>query len=195
MKRLFIALFMITSLSACNDNAENTSVNSKEKDSDTTSQAANMEAEAAKMQEKVESLKKLEPMTTDQVKELMPASLMGIKRSDYNATTAMGFAMGEATYKENDSTYLKVSLFDVAGEAGSGIYGMQYWSALNMQQERNDGYIKTIEFKGGKAIEKFDENDHTYELLYMGNERLMVNITGVNTTLNMVKQAAGRLHF
>lgn len=180
---------------ACNNTTERSSVSSKDSQAVTAAGNSSVEAQAARMQEKVESLKKIEPMTTDQMKELIPAELMGIRRTDFNTTSAMGFSMGEATYRENDTAYLKVSLFDVAGEAGSSIYGMQYWGALNMQQERNDGYVKTIDFKGGKAVEKFDEQTHTYELLYMGNDRLMVNITGVNTTLDLVKQAANRLYF
>ena len=66
---------------------------------------------------------------------------------------------------------------------------------MNMQSESDDGYTKTIDFNGKKAIEKFDANDHSYELMYMAHDRLMVNVTGVNTTLDMVKQAANRLHF
>jgi hypothetical protein len=195
MKPLLLIMLCISVMFACNNDAKTTVTTNEDGQVSETAHAGNMEADAAAMQQKVAALKKLEPLTVDQVKSVLPAELMGIKRSEINASGAMGFSMGEATYRENDSTYIKISVFDVAGEAGSGIYGMQYWGALNMQQEKTDGYVKTIDFKGDKAIEKFDENTHTYELLYMGNNRIMVNITGVNTTLQLVKQVSNRLHF
>ena len=195
MKLILMMLAISVGLFACKNKTETTTLKSEDGKTEVSVNTAKMEAEANEMQKKMEELKKLEPLTTDQVKSFFPDNLMGIKRSSYNANSAMGFSMGEAEYIENDSTKLKLAVYDVAGEAGSGIYGLQFWGAMNMQSESDDGYTKTVDFNGKKAIEKFDANDHSYELMYMAHDRLMVNVTGVNTTLDMVKQAANRLHF
>lgn len=195
MKLILIMLVTGIYLFACKSKSDETTIKSEDGKTTVTMNTSKMEAGANEMQKKMEELKKLEPLTTDQVKSFFPENLMGIKRSSFNANSMMGFSMGEAEYRENDSTKLKLSVYDVAGEAGSGIYGLQFWGAMNMQSESDDGYTKTIDFNGKKAIEKFDANNHSYDLMYMAHDRLMVNVTGVNTTLDLVKQAANRLHF
>ena len=191
-----IVLLLVTAIGfvACKSKNE-TTITSEDGDTKVTLNTSKMESSAKEMQAKMEELKKLEPLTTDQMKTFFPENLMGIKRSSFNSNSMMGFAMGEAEYRENDSTQIKLSVYDVAGEAGSGIYGLQFWGAMNMETEDADGYTRTVDFNGKKAIEKFDENSKSYELLFMAKDRLMVNVTGVNTTFDMVKQAANRLHF
>jgi hypothetical protein len=191
-----ILLLLVTAIGfvACKSKNEKT-ITSEGGDSTVALNAGKMDSSAKEMQVKMDELKKLEPLTTDQMKTFFPDRLMGIKRSSINTNSMMGISMGEAEYRENDSTQIKLSVYDVAGKAGSGIYKSQFWGAMNMEGERNDGYTKTIDFNGEKAIEKFDETRKSYELMYMAKDRLMVNVTGVNTTLDLVKQAANRLHF
>lgn len=189
---IFISFCLIISCKGKNQGTTITNEDGKEKITvDTKSMAAANE----EMQKKIEELKKLPPLTLDQIKNNLPKVLLGIKRTDFNANSGMGFSMGEAEYRTDDSTYLKLFIYDVAGEAGSGIYALQFGGAMNMQSENEDGYVKTITYNGHKAVEKFDKNENSYEILYLDNDRLMVNIKGVNTLLDMVKQAGNSLHF
>jgi len=194
MRLILFMLLTAMGFIACKSKNE-TTITSEDGSVTAVLNTGKMESAAKEMQAKMEELKKLEPLSTDQVKSFFPQDLMGIKRSSVNVNSMMGFSVGEAEYRENDSTELKVSVYDVAGEAGSSIYGLQFWGAMNMQSESDDGYTKTVDFNGNKAIEKFDESSKAYELMFMAKDRLMVNVTGVNTTLDLVKQAANRLHF
>jgi hypothetical protein len=66
------------------------------------------------MQKKMEELKKLTPLTTDQLKMLLPEQLMGMKRSNFNANSMMGFASAEATYKnETDDKEIELNILVV----------------------------------------------------------------------------------
>jgi len=73
------------------------------------------------MTKKVEELKKLTPLSLDQLKGLLPEELNGIKRTDYNTSSTMGYAVAEGTYKKDDTTDMKVMIYDCAGEAGSAM--------------------------------------------------------------------------
>ena len=194
MRLILLLLLTTIGFIACKSKNE-TTITSEDGTAKAALNTGKIDSSAKEMQVKMDELKKLEPLTTEQVKTFFPENLMGIKRSSVNVNSMMGFSMGEAEYRENDSTQLKLSVYDVAGEAGSSIYGLQFWGALNSETESIDGYTKTIDFNGNKAVEKFDENLKSYELMYMANNRLMVNVTGINTTLDLVKQAANRLHF
>ena len=61
------------------------------------------------MQKKMEELKKLTLLTTDQLKTMLPEQLIGMKRSSFNANSMMGFATAQATYK-NESDDKEIDL-------------------------------------------------------------------------------------
>jgi hypothetical protein len=106
----------------------------------------------------------------------------------------MGAATCNANYKSEDGKELKVSIFDCAGEAGAGIYSLRYWTLWNFQQEDDNGYQKTVDFNGSKAIEKYRKSNEEYGLTYMSGDRFLVTIEGENTGLDLVKDAAKNLN-
>jgi len=147
------------------------------------------------MQKKMEELKKLTPLTTDQLKALLPEELMGMKRSSFNANSMMGYANAEATYKnENDDKNIELNIFDCAGEAGAGIYSLSYWTKMSMQSESDNGYTKTVDFGGNKAVETYEKGGDRYELTYVAADRLLVTVKGEKVGLDAVKQVAQGLN-
>ena len=151
------------------------------------------------MTKKTEALKKLTPLSLDQLKALLPEELIGLKRSNFNANTAMGFAVADATYKgeadaEGKQPEVKLTIWDCAGEAGSGFYTLTYWSQFNMQSESDDGYTKSVSFNGGKAIESHRKGQNQYTMMFTSGDRLLVSVEGENVGLDAVKQAAQSLN-
>ncbi|WP_121352463.1 hypothetical protein [Flavisolibacter nicotianae] len=197
MKKFLPALwaaFLI--LASCsNDKAKVKSIQKNEDGSSTTTTVDMQKmAEASdKSQEKIEELKKLTPLRLDQLKALLPEELAGMKRSSYNTSSTMGYAMAEGTYRKDDSTELKVVVYDCAGEAGSALYTMTYWGAMNFQQESDKEYTKTIDFKGVKAIENYKKEGNESSLTYVSNDRLLVVLNGTNLKPDEVKEAANHL--
>jgi hypothetical protein len=195
MRPLFSSLLVIAiTLSACKDRNSTTitSDDGKTKVKIDVSEAAKSSNEIEK---KMEELKKLTPLSTDQLKAMLPEELLGMKRSSFNANSMMGFATADATYKNEDaSKEIKLSIFDCAGEAGAGIYSLNYWTKMSIQSENEDGYTKSVDFNGQKAVETYHKNDDTYELTYAAADRLLVSIQGEKTGLDALKQAAQSLN-
>jgi hypothetical protein len=182
--------------SACNNNKKPADVtvvseNGKEKVSVDMNK---MEKASAEMQKMSEDLQKLSPLSLDQLKAMIPEELMGGKRSSYNATSAMGTGVVNAEYKINDSTDIKLMVYDCAGPGGAGIYSMQYLGMFNMESENEHEYTKTIEFNGGKAIEKCQKDRNDCSLTYFTGSRFLVELEGDNVGINGLKQAANSLN-
>ncbi|HYV53172.1 MAG TPA: hypothetical protein VE933_01180, partial [Chitinophagaceae bacterium] len=96
MKAVILLLMVTGSLVACKNNKSNTmTVTSKDGKSKVSVDVNSAAAVSDDMQKKVEELKKLTPLTTDQLKMMLPEQLMGMKRSSFNANSMMGFASAE----------------------------------------------------------------------------------------------------
>jgi hypothetical protein len=145
------------------------------------------------MEKTLEELKKMPALTTEQLKALLPQELLGMKRSGFSANSMMGYGMAEATYKSDDNKQLRLTIHDVAGEAGSAWYSMMFWG-FNMEREDDNGYEKTITYNGAKAIEKYQKYNEKYSLMYFTGNRLLVQVEGEKTGLDAVKAAAGSLN-
>ena len=141
-----------------------------------------------------EKLKKLTPLTTDQLKVMMPEELMGMQRTGFNASSYSGVASGTASYKSDDGKELKLIIHDCAGEAGAGIYSLRYLTLWNIQHEDEHGYQKTVDFNGQKAVENYVKSREEYSIAFLSNDRLLVTVEGDKTGLDMVKQAANSLN-
>jgi hypothetical protein len=194
---IFCAGTVVLLATACNNNKPKPIVITSEDGKTKTSIAVQEVAGAADdMQKKMEELKKLTPYNTDQLKAMLPEEMMGMKRTNFNANSMMGFASADATYKNaGDEKRIQLTIFDCAGEAGAGIYSLNYWSRMSMQSENENGYTKTIEFNGGKAVENYSKTEEEYELTFVTNDRLLVSVKGNQVGLDAVKQAAQSLSF
>jgi hypothetical protein len=199
MKRLLLSTFAASLLFAsCGNDAK---VKSVTKNEDGTTTTTSYDAESIQkmadagdeMTKKTEELKKLTPLTLEQLKSLLPEELNGIKRTNYNTQNAMGYAVAEGDYNAEDNKGLKVVIYDCAGEAGASMYSLTYWGAMNFQQESEKEYTKTIEFNGGKAIENYRKDDNITTLTYVANDRMVVVLTGNKMDPGSVKDAAQKL--
>ena len=148
---------------------------------------------AEKSGDKAEELKKLTPLSTDQLKAMMPEELMGIKKTSFSADSYSGASSSTATYKSDDGKELKLIIYDCAGEAGAGIYAVRYMTMWNIQHEDDHGYQKTVDFNGQKAVENYVKSSDEYSLAFLSNDRFLVTVAGVKTGLDLVKQAANSL--
>lgn len=199
MKKFFYLIISgVLLLTACKGNDEK----EEKKEATTSSEQVSKEegtssvTEAAEqLQGRAEELKKLSPVSTETLKSMLPEELDGLKRTSYNVTNTMGFAVGEAEYKAGDDSDIKVMIYDCVGEAGSAFYSMNYFMRLNMQQEDDNSYTKSVDFLGGKALEHFEKNTNDYQLTWLAADRFLVSVDGDNTGLDKVKSVAKSLDF
>ena len=196
MKRVVLCLLIAAgSIVACKNKTKTMTVTSEDGKSKVSVDVNSAAAVSDDMQKKVEELKKLTPLTTDQLKAMLPEQIMGMKRSNFSANSMMGYATAEATYKnENDDKEIELNIFDCAGEAGAGIYSLSYWTKMSMQSESDNGYTKTVDFDGDKAVETYEKGSDRYELTRFVSDRLLVTVKGEKTGLDAVKQTAQSLN-
>jgi len=201
MKRLLLSTVISAFIfSSCGND---TKVKEVKKNEDGTTTTTSYDVDDAKkmantgneIQKKMENLKKLAPLTMDQLKTLLPEELSGMKRSDLKTTSAMGYAVAEAKYKKDEDEELKAMVYDCAGTAGSTLYMGTYMGAMNFQQESEKEYTKTINFKGGKAVEKYEKDRNRSTLTYVSNDRLLVVLEGKNMDPAALKATAEDLNF
>jgi hypothetical protein len=193
-KVLFAASTALFLLAACNNNKKpGITVTSEDGKTTTTIDPTSIKETSDAFTKKADELKKLTPYTLDQLKALLPEQLEGVKRSKFSANSTMGAAFAEAEYEINDSTEVQLNIFDCAGEAGAGIYAMQYLGMMNMQSESDDEYTKTIDFNGSRAIEHGETDNSKHSITYFAADRLMVTIEGKNTGIDMLKKIASNL--
>jgi hypothetical protein len=197
MKKQLLLLFAcIALLVACNNAANKQDADAKADEKTESSDAATSSGSTANaasdVEKRVDELKKIPPVSNETLKSFFPEEVMGMKRSSFNVTNAMGYAMGTAEYRKDDTTRYSVGIYDCAGEAGAGFYSMSWLSMMNIEREDDNGYEKTVSFKGGKAFEAYDKNSHEHRLSYLTGDRFWVTVEG-NEGLDNLKTFADRL--
>lgn len=197
MKHILFGTMALTLLiTSCNNDKKITHTEKNDDGTTTTTSydAGTLEKGANDMTKKMEELKALKPLSLDELKALLPEEIAGIKRTSFSTNSTMGFAVSQGEYQKDDSTEINVMIYDGAGEAGASMYGMMYLTKMNMQSESSDGYTKTIDFKGGKAVETYEKGSDQTTLTYLANDRLLVVITGKNVDNQELKQVAESLN-
>jgi len=196
MKRICSYLISATILlAACNNKkSKEITIPTGDGDGKVTIDVNQAARNAEEIQKRTEELGKLTPLTTEQLKSLLPETLMGAKRSDYNVANAMGYGMATAKYKINDSTDLELSINDCAGTAGAGFYTMQL-GMYNFEQDNDREYTKTISYGGGKAYEHCEKTRNECSLTWFAGDRYMVVLQGDNVNADGLKAAGKELKF
>ncbi len=192
MKKHFIsAVLLITSISSCHFGSKT------ETDSSGTpsmsSVVSAMKDNSDAYQKRAEELKKLQPLSNDALKSFFPDAVMGLNRSSFDVNNSMGYAVGNAEYKKDDTTKYTVAIYDCAGDAGSAFYSMSFLTRLNMDHEDDNGYTKTVTFMGSKGIEEYKKDENTYTESFTIADRFWVSLTGENTGLDNLKSFANAL--
>lgn len=145
-----------------------------------------------KIKEEAENISNEEPkevVDAKLLKELLPETAAGLTRkgAESEKTGAMGFMISkaEARYKNDDSS-IEVNIIDVAGTGA--LMGMAAWSMMEMDKETENGYEKTITYKGNKAYEKYDSKNKDGEIAVIVAKRFVVTVSGNNIEMDKVKE-------
>jgi hypothetical protein len=142
----------------------------------------------AKEAEKMSNGEVKEVVDAKLLKELLPEDADGLPRKEASSekTGAMGFniSQAEARYKEDNSS-IKVAIIDVAGTGA--LMGMAAWSMVEMDKEDENGYEKTIKYKGFKAFEKYNTKNKDGEVAVIVAGRFIVTVTGNNVEIDKMK--------
>lgn len=184
-----IALAVLT-LASCMGEVKDKLKQAKQGVSDVTTIAKN----AQQAKEDIEKLKDAEPLTNEELKQWLPETLNGWKRTSFGVgkTGYMNVASIEAAFtkaiqQENDSgesetvkQKFSVSIIDGAGPTGSVmIAGLGMAGKMDIEEENEYRHSKGVEVNGIKARQTFHKKRSETALQFVYKKRFGIIINGV----------------
>ncbi|MBK7631575.1 MAG: transposase [Ignavibacteriales bacterium] len=156
-----------------------------------------LENYADKMKEVSEGFtegKKVDPVDFRELKALLPESIGNLKRSNLEgekvAAMGMNISNANADYNDDESNVsidLKITdLGSVSGLSGLAAYG---WYMVDIDKENDNGYEKTITYKGNKGYEKYNNENKDGEISILVAKRFVIEANGNNVSMDQMKAA------
>ena len=184
MKKIFIAVFALATLMAC-ENPVSKKIKEAKKNVSNTNEAFK---ELNTMQEDIKELQQIEPLTNDELKAWLPEEINGMKRTGYKAGQGsyLQIAMIEGTYSNEDkSKKFKIEVMDGAGEVGAtATAGMRLMFSQDFEEEDEYKTRRTVKKDGMKAIEEYRKNNNRSTIQFFKDNRFYLNATGTNMDID-----------
>ncbi len=144
--------------------------------------------------QKLESLKSMEAIDLEELRNLLPKEINSIKRTNVNLSSSLGYGIARADYEKNSKTNYTVSFYDCSGKEGAKIFSSMYQENLGVEKRDSLFSISTIDLNGGKAIEKIEADTKIHTLTFLANDRILVVISGRNVEPETLKEASRNLN-
>lgn len=151
-----------------------------------------------KMSENIETLKKLTPLTNEELKSVLPENLLGLKRVELSVGDAsmMNLVSAEARYKDENNKRIELQIMDGAGETGSAMVSMMMLG-LNVDKEKitETGFEKSTEIDGMNAIISEDKNGEniTSKIQLIAKNRYLLTLDGTGISYEELKTALSEI--
>ncbi len=150
------------------------------------------------VQKAMEEGKKFEVVDFRELKALLPEVLGDLKRADARGekTGAMGFTVSKAEADYNSEDYSKsinIEISDTSGATGFAGIASWGWAMTDIDREDDTGYEKTINYKGNKALERYNNQDRSGSIEIMIARRFMMSVNGNGVSMDEIKNAADKI--
>ena len=142
--------------------------------------------------------KKVETVDYKVLKDMLPESLSGMRRTD--ATGEKSGAMGmqissaEGRYSNDQSSHVTLKITDIGsltGLAGMAVYA---WASTDIDRESDSEYEKTSKFNGYKSHEKWNKSSKSGEISVLVADRFVVEASGDGVEMDALKDALTKLN-
>ena len=150
------------------------------------------------MTKNIETLKNLTPLTNEELKKVLPETLLGLKRVELSVGDAsmMNLVSAEAKYKEENKR-IELQIMDGAGETGSAMVSI-LMMGINVDKEKitETGFEKSAEINGMKAIVSEDKNGESInsKIQMIAKNRYLMTLTGTGVSYEELKNALGEIN-
>jgi hypothetical protein len=193
MIRIFTILFgVLVFLVSCGESGSEGKENINTDSLDKVKAEEEKIKQAAEQVDKVKTaLDKMTPLSQEELKALLPATLSGGSQENGEVENNAGVNIASADYAVNDSTKITLTIFDCAGSAGAGIYNQQYLSLAGSLKDSEDEYTKEISVSGQKGYEYCDKVELDCVVSWFAAGRYLVTLEGSNVAL--LKKAANEI--
>lgn len=151
------------------------------------------------MAEMADSNVTVEPVDFRTLRDLLPASLAGLPRTEATGekTGAMGMTVSkaEANYRaegdDADGASLDVTITDMGALRGMAILGMAAWTMTEVDRESADGFERTSKHEGHPAYERFSNSEgyRSGNVQVVVARRFLVELDGQNMDFDAIKRA------
>lgn len=204
--KIVVLFFSIVFVSCLSDENKEKLKKTKQGFSNITSIVKNVE----NAKKDIEKLKDATPLNNKQLKSWLPKNLNDMERSGFKIgqTGYANVASVEGTYKtkepENKKDYsyeelkkirkkFTVTIIDGAGPMGSmAIAGLNMATKMDIEQEDEREYKKTVKFEDTKALQTYNKNYNNTSLIFVYNSRFGVTVKtqniDVDDTWDMVQK-------
>jgi len=159
---------------------------------------AKIEKSKITISENFEEGKEVEAVNFRELKALLPEDLDGLNRTSATGekTNAFGInvSKAESVYKtENNSSRITITIVDMGGMSGWAGMAAFGWTMTEIDKETEDGYERTIEYKGYKGFEKYTTNRNDGKKEVMVAKRFMVTVEGDNVPMEAIDDAMDKI--
>lgn len=150
------------------------------------------------MTKNIETLKNLTPLTNEELKKVLPETLLGLKRVELSVGDAsmMNLVSAEAKYKDENKR-IELQIMDGAGETGSAMVSI-LMMGINVDKEKitETGFEKSAEINGMKAIVSEDKNGESInsKIQMIAKNRYLMTLTGTGVSYEELKSALGEIN-
>lgn len=194
MKKYVLAFSIFAALLSCKDNP----VSEKIKETkDAVSNTTNAVKEMTNMQDDMQELRELTPLTNEELKSWMPDDINGMNRISYKAGKAgmMNISSIEATYANEDkSKKFSINVIDGAGQMGAAATAaMRMMLTQDFEEEDENGSRRTVKKDGKKAIEEYKSRNNNSKIQVMEGNRFYLEAKGTNMDLDETWDAIDEL--
>lgn len=142
--------------------------------------------------------KKVETVDYKALKDMLPESLSGMKRTDASGekSSAMGMQVSnaEGRYSNDQGAHVTLKITDIGsltGLAGMAVYA---WAATDIDRESDSGYEKTSKFNGYKSHEKWTKSSKSGEISVLVADRFVIEASGDGVEMDALKDALTKLN-
>lgn len=137
---------------------------------------------------------KVQAVDGKRLKTLLPARLPGMKRVSMKSSRQkmgrMNVSVAEAVYRGKKKATITVKVSD-AGSMSKFL--TMAWAFVDLERESEDGFERTLEYKGAKAHEKYNTRTRSGLFETVVAERFVVKVEGRRVKMEAIRAAAERI--
>jgi hypothetical protein len=127
----------------------------------------------------------LKDMLPEEVGPLPRTSATGEKNS------GMGFTVSETRGKytaEDSNQRIEIEIKDMGGMKGWANLAAWGWTIAEVDKETDTGYERTMEYKGHKGFEEYDNESQDGSIEVFVAKRYMLSVKGWNVPMDLIKE-------
>ncbi len=136
---------------------------------------------------------KIKPVDYEELKDLLPNKLKKMDRvevfGENSSMLGVKTANARAEYEGKNGQHIEIKITDMGTIKSLASFAMAAWVAADIEKESDDGFERTIDYKGHKAYTKYSKSKEQGEYKVLVSGRYLVEVEGENVKMKQVEKA------